>query len=495
MLQLSDSANLFVSAESDNFYQHTAGLVILSADESADFCFEKLRSFIEARLGQIPQFRWKLKEVPFGLDLPYWVEDEKFDFDRHIHRIAVPAPGDIKALTELAAFLYSRRLDRSKPLWELWFIEGLPGRRFALLQKLHHCMMDGQGAQKIGEALCDFAPNPPPRAVPAGLSRARTGGAPGELELYARTVSNLAQFPLRSGRHVWSMLRPAIDLRASPRAQGKAAPQQAPALPCNGAIGTQRGFVCCSVALAGVKQVKNHFEVSINDVVLALTTTSMRNYLLQRGALPQQPVRVNMAVSLRKESDSATSNAITTVNIALPTNCAEPLARLRAIHEETDTAKQAARSGKSSVFELINSLPPFAVGLITRALTPEMVLSRMNCNFVVSNVKGSTEPMYLAGARIEAMYPISLLATGVGLNFTCVSYVDKIDFGITCDQELVPDAWLIADGMDAALREYLQLAGDTDTATRSRTRTVRAKPVRGSATTKVTLKRGKAAKS
>lgn len=488
MLQLSESANLFVSSESDNFYQHTAGLVILNADESPDFCFEKLKSFIGARLGQIPQFRWKLKEVPLGLDLPYWVEDEKFSIERHIHRIAVPAPGDIEALTELAAYLYTHRLDRAKPLWEIWFIEGLQGKRFALLQKLHHCMMDGQGAQKIGEALCDFAPDSPPRAVPAELAQARTGGAPGDFELYARTMGNLAQLPLRSGRHVWSMLRPDSFRRSGSESPGRPR-QKAPPLPCNGAVGTQRGFVCRSLALAGVKRVKDHFAVSINDVVLALITTTMRNYLLQRDALPEQPLRVNMAVSLRKESDAATSNAVTTVNIGLPAECADPLARLRAINDETDAAKRTARSGKSSVFELINSLPPIAVGLINRALTPEMMLSGMNCNFLVSNVKGSTRPMYLAGARIEAMYPISLLVNGVGLNFTCVSYVDKIDFGITCDPELVPDAWAIAEGLDDALREYLQLAGKAG-ARRRPARTARAPAKSG-----LSAKHGKAGRS
>jgi len=460
MLQLSESANFFISAETDTGYQHTAGLVILSADESPDFCFEKLKAFIDERLRLVPQFRWKLREVPFGLDMPYWVEDEKYSIDRHIHRIAVPAPGDTRALTELAAYLYSRRLDRAKPLWEIWFIEGLQGNRFAMLQKLHHCMMDGQGAQKIGELLCDFEPDPPPRQVRSGLSDARTGDAPSELQLYARAAGNLAQLPARTGRHVWSMLRPGLMARARPGAASKTRQQvTAPLLPCNGEIGTQRDFVCTSVSLAEVKRIKNRFDVSINDVVLALTASTMRKYLLLRGALPPEPARVNMAVSLRTGDDPAASNAITSVNICLHTDRADPLERLQAIHGETDAAKRAARAGQSSMYDLINSLPPFALALLNRALTPEMVLATMKCNFVVSNVKGSSAPMYLAGARIEAMYPISLLANGIGLNFTCVSYVDHIDFGITCDRELVPDPWRIAEGLHDATREYLRLAG------------------------------------
>ena len=278
MLQLSDSTTLFVSTETSTGYQHTAGLMLLDATESPDFCFEKFKAFIDERMSSIPQFRWKLREVPFGLDLPYWVEDESYSIERHVHRIAVPAPGDMRALTELAAYLYSRRLDRSKPLWELWFIEGLEGNRYAMLQKLHHCMMDGQGAQKIGEALCDFEPDPPPRPIPAELLKATTGGAPTELEVYARTVGNLLRTPVRSGRHVLSMLRPAVASLGRPGNRGKAGQSAAaPALPCNGVIGAQRGFVCTSLPLADVKRLKNHFEVSINDVVLALTASSMRN--------------------------------------------------------------------------------------------------------------------------------------------------------------------------------------------------------------------------
>ena len=483
MLQLSDSTTLFVSTETSTGYQHTAGLMVLDAAESPDFCFEKFKAFIDERMSSIPQFRWKLREVPFGLDLPYWVEDESYSIERHVHRIAVPAPGDMRALTELAAYLYSRRLDRSKPLWELWFIEGLEGNRYAMLQKLHHCMMDGEGAQKIGEALCDFEPDPPPRPIPVGLLKATTGGAPTELEVYTRTVGNLLRTPLRSGRHVLSMLRPAIASFGR-RERGNTSGQTAaaPALPCNGVIGTQRGFVCTSLPLADVKRLKNHFEVSINDVVLALTASSMRKYLLHLGLLPRDSMRANMAVSLRKESDEAASNAITTVNLALHTDCQDPVERLGAIHRETEAAKQTVRSGQSSPYELINSLPPFVVALLNQALTPALVLNMMKCNFIVSNVKGSSRRIYLAGARTEAMYPMSLLANGMGLNFTCVSYVDNIDFGITYDPDLLPDAWRIADGLGEALQEYLRLSAGEPA--QSANGAMRARRVPGAATAK-----------
>jgi len=458
MLQLTESATFFIGTESETNYQHTAGLVILDAGESPDFCFEKLKAFVAERMSPIPQFRWKLREVPFGLDLPYWIEDDRFHIDRHVHRIAVPAPGDMRALTELAAYLYSRRLDRGKPLWELWFIEGLEGNRFAMLQKLHHCLMDGQGAQKLGEALSDFEPDAPPRPIPEEFLEASTGGAPSDFDVYARTIGNLMRAPLRSGRHALSMLRPALlGLTRTAKSDERRESRPAPTLPCNDVIGTRRGIACLSLPLAEIKRVKNQFGVSVNDVVLALTASAMRKYLLHLGVLPRESMRANIAVSLRSDGDAAASNAVTSVNLSLHSDLTDPLERLRAIHAETDAAKQAARGGQSSAYELFNAMPPLVLAVLSRTLTPERVLSMMKCNFLVSNVKGSPRHMYIAGARLEAMYPMSLLAPGMGLNFTCVSYAGNIDVGITYEPELVPDPWHIVAGLREALDEYLGL--------------------------------------
>jgi hypothetical protein len=168
-------------------------------------------------------------------------------------------------------------------------------------------------------------------------------------------------------------------------------------------------------------------------------------------------MRANIAVSLRKDSDAAASNAVTSVNLSLHTDREDAVERLQAIHAETDAAKKVARSGQSSAYELFNSMPPFVLALLGRTLTPAAVLNMMKCNFLVSSVKGSERQMYIAGARVEAMYPISLLAPGMGLNFTCVSYVDNIDFGITCDADLIADPWRIVAGLREALDEYLAL--------------------------------------
>ena len=320
-------------------------------------------------------------------------------------------------------------------------------------------MMDGQGAQKVGEMLSDFERDPPPRPAHTGLAHATTGAAPTELEVYARSIASLARLPARAVREALSMLRPALLApRGSHVGRGSKSAVVTPKLACNGAIGAQRGLACVSLPLADVLRVKKRFEVSVNDVLLALTASAMRSYLSRTDSLPLEPLRANIAVSLRKEGDQAVSNAVTSVNVCLHTDVADPAARLAAIHAGADVAKRHARREQSSMYELVNAMPPFAASLLTRAMTPDMVLAAMKCNLIVSNVRGSARPMYMAGARVSAIYPMSLLVTGIGLNLTCISYADSIDCGITYEPDLAPHASRIAEGLREALREYLVLS-------------------------------------
>ena len=196
--QLSKTDVLFVAGENARTYHHTAGLVILESPARSPLEFDKFRRFVSKRVAQIPHFHWKLHEVPLSLDLPYWVEDENFSYDHHIKRIAVPSPGDREALGEVVAHLFSKHLDRSRPLWEMWFIEGLADGRVALLQKLHHCLMDGQGAAKLGEIMSDFRPNARPKKVDPEIANARPGETPDSWSLYSNTLSHLSRFPLHS---------------------------------------------------------------------------------------------------------------------------------------------------------------------------------------------------------------------------------------------------------------------------------------------------------
>jgi diacylglycerol O-acyltransferase len=456
--QLSKQDVLFVAGESSAIYQHTAGLVILDTSAQADFSFDYFRERLIERVSLVPHFRWKLHEVPLGLDLPYWVEDENFSYEHHIKRIAVPSPGDRKALAEVASHLYSKHLDRSRPLWEIWFIEGLADGKFAILQKLHHCMMDGQGASQLGQILCDFEPDAMPRPVDKTIADARPGAKPERLQMSLATALNLARFPGDLYRGIYNYARPRLLHRLRPGKGSKPAKPELPMAPFNAAISSERGFVFGSVPIADIKTVKNAFSVSVNDVVLALVGSALRNYLLGQGDLPELSLRSAIAVSLRNESDDKFSNRVTNTPVTLATDLEDPLARLRAINQETEQAKEQARSGAMGLLEMMNILPPLLISAMVSTVQAEQAPGMLGANLIVSSVRGSTEPMYIAGARMETMYPMSIITHGMGLNITCVSYADNVDFGVAIAPDLLRRPWGLIDGIGEALAEYLLLA-------------------------------------
>ena len=456
--QLKKQDVLFVAGETSNVYQHTAGLVVLDTSASPGFNFDTFRDKVTERIRMVPHFQWKLHEVPLGLDLPYWVEDQNFSFDHHIKRIAVPTPGDREALSQVVAHLYSKHLDRRKPLWEIWFIEGLADGKFAILQKLHHCLMDGQGAMKLGEILCDLSPDAEARPVDDAIAGARAGEVPGQLQLSASTALHLARFPGAAYRGIYDFFRPKILSQLGWSKQNKAEKPQVALASFNGEIGCERGFIFGSLPVADIKVVKNAFSVSVNDVILALVGTSMRNYLQAYSVLPDAPLRALMPISLRTEGDDEFSNKVTNTSVTLGTDCDDPVARLQAISAEAEQAKQQGRSGGMGLMEVMQIMPPLLVNAMLNTTSAEQAPQMIGANLVVSSVRGGSEPLYIAGARMETMYPMSIITDGMGINFTCVSYADSVDVGVTIEPDLVPEPWVIIDGLDAALQEYLVLS-------------------------------------
>ncbi len=457
--QLSKEEVLFIAGETHNSYQHTAGLAILDASAAPNFSFESFRERIIQRIEQVPQFRWKLQEVPMSLDLPYWVEDENFDYKHHFKRIAVPSPGDRVALAELVAHLYNKHMDRSKPLWEVWFIEGLADGKFAMLQKSHHCMMDGEGASQLSQVLSDLEPDAEPRPVDESITSARPGAVPSLWQMSANATLHLWSLPVEVSRSMASVLRTRFLKQLGRDKNVTPEKPEVPATPLNGEVGRERGFVFGSVSLADIKTVKDAFGASVNDVVLALVGSSLRNYLLALGELPEAPLRSIMIVSLRTEEDDSFSNKVTSTSVSLATDVDDPVARLQAIHEETLQVKQRARQGGVGIIEIIQLMPPLLVNALVSATPAEMGRKMAGGNLVVSNVRSSPVPIYMAGARLEAVHPMSIISQGLGINLTCVSYAGKVGFGVTIDPDLVPHPWDIADGIAAALQEYLALAG------------------------------------
>ena len=393
-----------------------------------------------------------------NLDLPYWVEDDKFDYKHHIKRIAVPSPGDDNALAELATHLYNKHLDRSRALWEIWFIEGMANGKYVILLKSHHCMMDGEGANHLTGILCDLEPDAEPRPVDESITSARAGSVPHLWQMSANTAVHFARLPGEVYKGIYNMLRPKFLRQLG---WDKSAPPEKPVVPetsFNGVIGNERGFVFGSLSLTDVKAVKTAFGVTVNDVVLALVGSSMRNYLLAHSELPEAPLRAGIIVSLRTEEDDSFSNKVISASVNTATDTEDPVARLSAINKESIQAKQQARSGDVGIVEIMQLMPPLVIKALIGSTPPAMGRQMMGANMIVSTVQSSPVPLYIAGARLEAAYPISIIIEGIGLNFTCVSYVDNVDFGVTIDPELVPHPWDIISGLEAALQEYLALA-------------------------------------
>jgi WS/DGAT/MGAT family acyltransferase len=459
MEQLPGGDAVFLALETPNAPGHVGGLTVLDPSESPDFSLERLREVIGERIQLEPRFTRKLREVSLGLDRPYLVDDPDFDVSNHVRRIAVPAPGGMRELAELAGFLHARALDRDRPLWELWLIEGVENDRVAMFMKSHHCLMDGQSGAGLGELLCDLEPNPeggpilPPKPEPVDEDLS-------DLQVALRAAGNLATTPIRMARFSARMLRStaAMLLSSVNEPEAPPLPNALPRVSFNRDVGPRRGFACTSVSLSDGKSGKKHFEVTVNDVVLALTGSTLRRYLADRDELPEASLVAMIAVSTRSEGDGDVGNQITTVPVSWATHLEDPLERLLQIHRNANKSKELVEKYDADMMAgLGDAMPPGLMNFYLRnasGVAAQMVPG----NVVVSNVRGTPVPLYTAGARIECMYPMSMLAPGQGLNITAVSYMDRIDIGFTVDPDLVPDAWALADAVQPGLDELLRAA-------------------------------------
>ncbi|MFT5483903.1 MAG: diacylglycerol O-acyltransferase [Halieaceae bacterium] len=457
--QLSKEDVMFLAGETETTFQHTGGLVLLNSEDSPDFCFESFRQTSIERIELVPNFHWKLHQVPMGIDRPYWIEDEDFSYDHHIKRIAVPSPGDHAALAEVVSHLYAKHLDRDHPLWEMWLIEGLEGGKFAILQKLHHCMMDGQGGNKLGEIMCDLEPNPPPREIDRAITEAKAGRVPTRRERSTQAMKNLSRLPTELVKGMYDLARPKMMEQLSLERRPKKSKVVVPSASFNTNISKHRGFIFGSLCLDDIKMIKNYFDVSLNDVVLALVSGAMRSYMIDQENLPEESLRTTIAVSLRSEDDDAIVNKVTNASITMATNESDPVERLKKINAESREVKDEVSSGAMGAMEVFQTLPPFMLSALMGIMKGEQIPQMMGSNLIVSNVRGSHFPLFLAGVKMESMYPMSIISDGIPVNFTCISYVDKIDLGVTVEPKLFPNAWSIMDKLQESLEEYMRLAG------------------------------------
>lgn len=449
----------FLYMETPTSFMHVAGLIIVDPSTSPDgWGFDKVRHLYETRLDQAPPFRRRLVEVPFGLHHPMWIEDPDFDLDWHLRHIAVPSPGGRDELTELVSHLVAIPLDRNRPLWEMWYIEGLEHGHVALLTKVHHSAIDGASGEELMIAILDLTPE---IAEKPGPDQPWTPDkVPTDTELVGHAMVSLAQQPVRAAKTVRRTVEAALQLRdryARPNTITPRLPFQAPHTSFNGALTPHRSLGLNTIELSRVKAVKNKLGCTVNDVVLTLCAGALRGYLDDRGEHPDGPLIAMVPVSVRSEDQrNAMGNQVSTAFASLATDLDDPIDRLRVIHESMNAAKDAQQLiGADTLQNWIEFAAPAIAARAARVYTRMRIadLHRPLFNVTISNVPGPPFPLYVAGAQVVSTNPIGPIFEGGALNMTVMSYMDRLDFGLHACPELIPDVQSLADGISLALDE------------------------------------------
>lgn len=479
MRQLTSLDAQFLALETARQSGHVGGLAILdpSTTPGGELTCADLQVLIAERLPLLPPLRWRLAEVPLGLDYPYWVEDDEFDLEFHVREIGLAPPGTHAQLAEQVARIFSRPLDRNRPLWEIYLIHGLPEDRVAVLTKIHHALIDGMSGAEIMGLLLDLAPEG--RELPSEPMRFGDPH-PGELAMLARGLMGVPRYPLRLMRSLPRALPNVEDLpatlgaipgagtagrlaRAARRALGDDTdlPERpklaAPKTSFNGRISPHRRFAFGRLALDDVKAVKNAHGCTVNDVVVSICAGAVRRWLLEHGELPDTPLVAQIPVSVRTGEQVGTfGNRILLMSAPLFTDEADPVRRLRRTHEALRVMKERHRALPAELLQDANNFIPPAVFSRAARLTFRLSTSgagRPPWNLVISNVPGPQIPLYMAGARLEANYPVSVITDGMGLNITVMSYCGWLDFGIVADRQQMPDVDRLMGWLGDALDE------------------------------------------
>ncbi|MBG7603437.1 MAG: wax ester/triacylglycerol synthase family O-acyltransferase [Actinobacteria bacterium] len=450
----------FLSGETSEWHFHVSALTILETEDSDRYSFAGVRDTLARRIHRVPQFRWKLHPAPMtALARPYWVDDENFDIDWHLNHIALPTPGDDRALSRLVGRLLSSQIDRTRPLWEMWLIDGLEGGRSALLAKIHHSIIDGQSGAELATLLFDLEADPAPEPEPAPWT---PEPPPGSNEIVGDIVRRASVWPYRIGQMAAQFASQSVTYaRHTFGDQPTTHPFQAPRVSINGKLTPSRSFASASVSLDEAKSVKNAFGVKLNDVIVAIVAGVLRSYLIDRSELPDTPLVAQIPVSMRIEDDAHIGTKVSMMFAAMATDVEDPGERLLRIGATTSAAKEMrAALTAQQIMSLTENTPPALVSLAALAWTAGGLDSSAPpvFNTIVSNIPGPPFDFYLAGARVQAMFPMGPLLFGSGLNFTVVSNATRLDVGVLACPDLVPDAWDVAGRVQPALDELVEAA-------------------------------------
>jgi len=437
----------FLYLEEATTPMHVGGVSVFELPDSG-FDYDRLVSLIKRRIAYVPRYRQRIRWVPGRIASPVWVDDENFDLNFHVRRSALPRPGSDAQLRELAARIMSRPLDRGRPLWEMYLVEGLSGGRFALLTKTHHAMVDGVSAVDIGQVILDTSPEP--RSTPAGSWR--PAAEPSAVELLAGAVNDLVRTPSA----VVDAVRAALSdvRRTAARVAGTATgvlamartvSRSAPDSPLNVEIGEQRRYGTADSLLDDYKAIRKTHGGTVNDVVLTVVTGALRQWLMTRGEAVggTSVVRAMVPVSIRTEDQSgALGNRVSSYLVDLPVGEKSPVMRLHQISYAMKGHKETGQAvGADAIIGVAGFAPPTLHSLGARVASG---LSRRVFNIVVTNVPGPQFPLYAGGARLLASYPVVPLAKGQAVSIGLTSYNGGVYFGLNADRDGMWDVDVLA---------------------------------------------------
>jgi diacylglycerol O-acyltransferase len=453
----------FLYMETPRQHMHTLKIAVVDPSTApGGYSFDRVHDVLSARLDLLPPFRRRMVDVPLRLHHPVWVEDPDFDLRRHVRRAAADPPGGTAEFDAVISDIASRPLDRRRPLWELWVVEGLAGGRVGFVAKIHHSVADGVRAAELLMNVVDAEPDIEspargrgswkPEPIPSRRALFRTALADWARELrrlpslLARTVAGLRR-AARGRRH---------------RASGSPPlPFSTPNISVNRALTPGRRFVSCTVSLSDAKAVRRACDVTVNDVVLTVCSGALRRWLLGRGDRADHALVAGVPVSTRADDQGEVGNRVSNLFTALPVDLDAPLDHLRAVHNVMRGAKEQHNLlGADMLVDWSEVSPPAAFAGVVRLYSRLRLanLHRPPINLIVSNVPGPRSPLYVAGARITGIWSVGPILENIGLNITVWSYLDGLNFALMACPDAAPDLDRLASFIPDALDELKRAA-------------------------------------
>ncbi len=468
MQRLTGMDATFLYMETPTMPMHVTGVYVYDpSSRPGGYGYDQIKAEIERRLHLLPPYRRRLVEVPFQLHHPLWIEDPDFDLDFHLRRTALPSPGGREELAELAADIHSRPMDRSRPLWDMHIVEGLEGGMMAVIARTHHSAIDGASGVDITVNLLDMeaepAPIPPPE-VPWKPDR-----IPSDIELVTYAMQSLARQPVSAVKAARRGVETALTLRRrnrEPDANPPPAPFAAPRTSINRAITPRRSFGMAEVSLDEIKSVRKALGGTVNDVILAVCAGALRQWFDDQGETLEKPLVAMCPISIRTEDQrGALGNQVSSMLTSLATDIDDPVERLRVIQDGTKQAKeQAGAIGAEALTQWAEFAAPAVAARAARLYSRTRMASRHRpiFNVTISNVPGPNFPLYMAGARLTAWYPMGPINDGGGLNMTVMSYMGTVHFGLVACPDVVPEVQRLADHVHVALDDLLKAARELE---------------------------------